>query len=237
MSLRKRIADSAWLHNALVGLLAGYIRIAKASGRWQKEGFEDLDAHVEAGKPVIGVLWHARLPMAPFMFNTKVARLCILTSSSRLGRMVGSLMVRFDLDTIPMSSHKREVALSREVLGRIRKGDSIGIASDGPRGPARVSKLVPIMWARSSGARVFLVSFSARHALRLPTWDRTILPLPFSRGVLLCREWTRDVPRKADPATYEALRKDLEDQLNALTDEADRRVGRTPDPRPQVAPG
>ena len=43
-----------------------------------------------------------------------------------------------------------------EVLRRMKEGVSIAIAADGPRGPERVSSTVPLVWARSSGKRVFI---------------------------------------------------------------------------------
>ncbi len=185
-----------------------------------------MDDAVRNGEPVIMALWHQRLTMAPFLFDRSLGEFCSLTSSARAGRLAGQVLGRFGFDTVPMSSHKRHVALSRIVLGKIREGKSIGIAVDGPRGPARVASTVPIVWARASGCRIFCVSFSANRVATLPTWDRTMLPLPWTRGVLMCREWKQDVPRRASEAETEALRRDLEAELDAVTDESDRATGR-----------
>ncbi len=181
-----------------------------------------MDACVARGEPVIFVVWHQRLIMAPFMFNApEGARICALTSAARAGRLAGQILVRLGWETIPMSSHKRHVSLSREVLKRTRSGCSLGVAADGPRGPARVSSTVPIVWARSTGARVFTVAFAQRRVLRLPTWDKQMLPLPFSRGVIMGQEWTDDVPRKPTDAQSEALRASIETALDVITDAAD----------------
>ncbi|MEY8839133.1 lysophospholipid acyltransferase family protein, partial [Cribrihabitans sp. XS_ASV171] len=135
----------------------------------------------------------------------------------------------FGMDTIAMSSHKRHVALSREVLGKMKQGISIGIAADGPRGPERVCSTVPLVWARSSGKRVFGITYSVRHAREAGTWDRLLLPRPWrNEGVFLCSEWKKPVARKASEEEIEALRQDLEDHMNAITAEADRMVGRAP---------
>ncbi len=226
VSLRKKIADSPRVNRAVEGLFAAYVRFAFRTSRWTRSGFEEMDACVRRGEPVIFVLWHQRLIMAPYLFDTSLGRICALTSAARAGRLAGQILVRLGFETIPMSSHKRHVALSREVLRRTRDGCSIGIAADGPRGPARVSSTVPVVWARMTGCRVFTVAFAEKKVMALPTWDRQMLPLPFSRGVLMCREWTDVVPKKPDDEQVETLRQSLEASLDAITDAADTAAGR-----------
>ncbi len=224
MSLRRKIADSPVLNRGIEAAFAGWIRLAFATSRWEREGFEEMDAALREG-PIIFCVWHQRLVMAPYMFDQELGRFCSLTSSARAGRLVGGILGRFGFDTVPMSSHKRHVALSREVLRRIDAGFTIGIAVDGPRGPAREAKTVPIVWARSSGRPIFVLSWSARRTIKLPIWDKTMIPLPFSRGVLRCRRWEQEVPRKVTPAQTETLRQQLEAALNDITDATDQATG------------
>ena len=226
MSLRKKIADSPRVNRAVEAILAGWIRLAYRTSRWNRTGFEPMDEALRAGEPVIVALWHQRLMMSPYLFDASLGKICTLTSGARAGRLAGQVQSRFGFGTIAMSSHKRHVALSREVLGRIRDGYSIGIATDGPRGPARVASTVPLVWARTSGCRIFVVAFSANRVLEIPTWDRMWFPAPFSKGVLMCREWPETVPRKPSDAETETLRLKLEAALNEVTDAADAAVDR-----------
>ena len=234
MSLRKTIADSRTFFRIVSGLFSAYIRFAQATSRWTREGFEPMDEALRAGEPVIFVVWHQRLMMAPYMFDNSLGPICSLTSAGRPGRMVGALLGRFGWENVSMSSHQRHVALSREVLRRMKQGISVGIAADGPRGPARVSSTVPLVWAKSSGKRVFAVSFSANRVVEFATWDRMWLPAPFSRGTFRCQEWTGAVPRKITEDELEALRLDFEATLDAVTDASDQATGRpvTPQPKP-----
>lgn len=232
MSLRKKIADSAWFNRTIEAMITGYVRFAHATSSWERTGFGVMEDVVRDGQPVIVALWHQRLIMSPYLFDARLGPMCTLTSAARAGRLAGQFQVRMGFDTIPMSSHKRHVALSREVLKRIKAGSSIGIAADGPRGPARISSTVPIMWARTSGCRIFAVTYSQRRVVKLPTWDEQFLPLPFSRGVLMCEEWTDPVPRKPSEEETEALRLSLQNKLDDLTDRADMAAGRDPDRQP-----
>jgi hypothetical protein len=89
-----------------------------------------------------------------------------------------------------------------------------------------------ISLARLSGVPVIPATYGASRRKVLGSWDRFVVPLPFSRGVFLWGEPIQ-VARDADAAAQEAARQELEDRLNALTREADRLCGREtvpPDP-------
>ena len=233
-SLRKRIADNPSVNRWVEDRFAGYVRFAHRTSQYQRIGFEELDACVARGEPVIMTLWHQRLIMAGYCFPVESGPISSLTTSARAGRLAGQVLNRFGFSTVPMSSHQRHVTLSRAVLRRIKAGSSIGIAVDGPGGPARVASKVPLMWARVSQCRVFAVAFSSSSALTLPTWDKLMLPVPWSRGALTCQEWTETVSRDADEAEVERLRLSLEATLDAVTDAADRAVGRKIDAPPKL---
>ena len=225
-SLRKRIANHPGLNRRVEDGLARYVRFAHDTSTYDRVGFEEMDALVTRGEPVIMALWHQRLVMAGYTFPVALGPISSLTTSARAGRLAGQVLNRFGYDTVPMSSHKRHVSLSREVLRRIKSGSSIGIAVDGPGGPARIASTVPLVWARVSGCRVFTVAFASSRVMTLPTWDRLMLPLPYSQGALRCLEWEETVPRDASPDTLETLRQSLQSRINEVTDAADRAVGR-----------
>ncbi len=229
VSLRKRIADSPWFNRAVEAALAAWIRISYRTSSWERIGYDELAKAVSEGGPVIVCLWHQRLMMAPYLFDASLGPICTLTSGARAGRLAGKVVERFGLGTIAMSSHTRHIALSREVLGRIRDGASVGIAADGPRGPARVSSGVPIAWARASQKRVFVLSYSARRVIEVPTWDRMWFPVPWTRGVLMAQEWTADIQKQVTPERAEELRFGLQAALDEVTDASDRAAGRGAD--------
>ena len=235
MSLRKRIADSEGFNRAIARILAGYVRFAVRTSRWERRGFEALRDHLRGGEPAVMVLWHQRLIMAPYLFDQDLGKICSLNSDRRAGELAGMIVEEFGFETVAMSAAKREVALSREVLGRIKQGYSVGMATDGSTGPARRAKTFPIVWSRSAQKPIFLVAYSSRPALLMPTWDRQMIPLPFSRGALVIRRWEEEVPRKLSEDETEALRAKLDAALDAVTEEADRLAGRKRTPRGQEA--
>jgi hypothetical protein len=78
---------------------------------------------------------------------------------------------------------------------------------------------------------VLPVSYATRWRRILGSWDRFHLPLPFSRGVMIYGE-PIEVANDIDDAASEACRALIEQRLNAITAEADRRMGHE-----VVAPG
>ena len=231
MGKKRKIADVPWLNRSVEAMVAAWIWLAFSTSRWERIGFEDLEDSLRTGEPAIIVLWHQRLMMSPYLFDPSLGPICSLTSSSRAGQLAGNVVKRFGLGTISMSSHQRHVALTRAVLRGIREGVSLGVAADGPRGPARIASLAPVTWARASAKRVFLVSYSARRVHVLPTWDKMWFPALWTRGVLFCQEWHEAVSSFPDDIETERLRLSLQKALNAVTDESDRAVGRMPEGR------
>ncbi|OYX33994.1 MAG: hypothetical protein B7Z01_07455, partial [Brevundimonas subvibrioides] len=72
----------------------------------------------------------------------------------------------------------------RDGLKQLKVG-ALAITPDGPRGPARVmAEGLPLM-ARMSGVPVLFIGMSCKPAVRLNSWDRALLPLPFGRGAIV----------------------------------------------------
>src|SRR6185369_8173147 len=107
-------------------------------------------------------------------------------------------------------------------------GYDFGIAPDGPRGPRRIAKPGVIASARIGALPIVPVTFSAAPGWRLRSWDRTLVPRPFARGVFVYGRILR-VPRSADEAAQESLRLELERELDRITDLADAQSGIGPE--------
>ena len=90
-----------------------------------------------------------------------------------------------------------------------------GFAVDGSRGPARRAQIGLLLISQATGAPVYPMRSWAKRRLFAPTWDKTLVPLPFNRLVFLLGEPIR-VPADADRVTLERLRVELERRLNEL---------------------
>ena len=82
----------------------------------------------------------------------------------------------------------------------------------------------PAAAARLSGAVLLPVSYSATRRKVLSSWDRLIVPLPFTRGIVRVGQPIGVAP-DADEAELERIRQHLEARMIALTDALDTELG------------
>ncbi|WP_068108952.1 lysophospholipid acyltransferase family protein [Tropicimonas marinistellae] len=227
--VRKRVEtmiDSPAISGPICRVISRNLRARADNIEWSYEGRDALAAEVQSGQAVIMVLWHGRLPAAPIGWDTNWGKLCVVTSAAPPGKMVGRVMQQFGHDTIRMRDRKANRAAVMQVARMARGRTSIGFAADGPLGPARKAKSVPIDWARLTGAPIWLYSASyERFRCIEKSWDRMAMPVSGGRGIMLYERWDAEIPKRMDADCREKLRLKLEDDLNALTLRADQRVG------------
>lgn len=202
-----------------------YVRLLYLTVRIEHVGRESLlEARRQAGAVVLSV-WHSRLVMIPTIHRD--ADLTVLVSTHGDGRRLGRLFRTLGFDLAFGSSTRGGALGMREALRAASRGHAIGLAPDGPRGPRRVAKPGVVALARLSGLPILPVAFSSRPSRRLKSWDRMLIPFPFGRGVIVYGEAIH-VPRHADAAEQARLLSLVDQALDRVTDEADRRMGVSP---------
>lgn len=224
VKMRKRIADHPVTMAVVANLFAAWIRAVRLTSRIEEEGWDEVAQAIDEHGAVILLVWHQRLMMTPYIVHGDRAKVRSLTSTSRTGRLAGRMHRCFGIKTIAIPKDSTGTAEMRLVVRGLRDGCSIGIAPDGSRGPARMSKPTPIQWARVAQVPVFLFAFSCRRFWTSPTWDSLMFPMPFNRLSLIWKRWDVSIPRQISPDEITALARRLDSELDALTAEADRRV-------------
>jgi lysophospholipid acyltransferase (LPLAT)-like uncharacterized protein len=68
----------------------------------------------------------------------------------------------------------------RELLRKARAGYDLAFTPDGPRGPAGEVQPGVIAAAAATGFPILPVALAASRCRRLASWDRFVLPMPFS---------------------------------------------------------
>lgn len=181
-ALRRRLATL--LGSPLTShLLHAVITALRFTMRVTYIGDRVMPSFAERGEGFIGMFWHGRMLMLPFIYPGK--RLNILISTHRDGEIIANVMNRFGFELVRGSSSKGGTAALREMVLLLKRGSDIGITPDGPKGPAEVVKGGVAQIARLSGKAVVPIAFSSSMKLRLRSWDRFFLPLPFSRLVFV----------------------------------------------------
>ena len=214
MKLRHRLRQSPVLVGLVARLAYGWLRLCNRTTRWQIFGRDSLDAALSEG-PVIVVLWHEHLMTALLHWRGTGKPLMSLHDTSPIGRVAGAMEALAGLIPVAMSAKASNLAMSRRIRRAVQDGVSVGLTGDGPEGPRREMKTAPLDWARATGVPVFLYASAMRRQRRLDTWDRMILPLPFTRGVAVFERWDVSLPRRGAPDELDALRQKLEAAVSA----------------------
>ncbi|MCX6875440.1 MAG: lysophospholipid acyltransferase family protein [Verrucomicrobia bacterium] len=206
------------------GTLAGwFMRLCSATLRFEIEDRCGIGKPGTHPAPVIYALWHNRFFTVPFAWRKTcgtLRRSVVLTSASYDGAMVARAMAVFGLGAVRGSSSRRAVAALVGMKRAIREGFDVCVTPDGPRGPRYVFHpgLVKLAEATHTPIIPIHVRFSA--AWRLRTWDRFVIPKPFSR-VQVIFDHPLSVSPAADEAGFAAERLRIENALRAGVDDLD----------------
>jgi lysophospholipid acyltransferase (LPLAT)-like uncharacterized protein len=231
---RRRLADAPWAQALLAVLVAGYIRLVFATGRWRIVAAEEARQLVDRRQPCIGAFWHGRLLMIPCLWRAMLRQAGredllahSLISRHRDGEVIARTMDRLGFGAVRGSTTRGAAAAMRRILETLENGEYVALAPDGPRGPRMRAQIGAVFLASRAGCPIIPVTFSASRMRVLDSWDRFALPFPFARGEFVWGE-PLHVPRDANAGALEAARLELERRLNELTAEADRRHGHAP---------
>jgi lysophospholipid acyltransferase (LPLAT)-like uncharacterized protein len=160
-----------------LGVLA--IRALAGTWRYRVINGEPLRVLREAGKPVILSLWHGQM-LVP-LWHHRGQGIAILISEHRDGEIIARVAEALGLRTVRGSTSRGAgralVGLTRELT----EGHDIAITPDGPRGPRESFAPGALVAAQRAGAPIVAIGVHAPRAWQLGSWDRFVIPKPFSR--------------------------------------------------------
>ena len=191
---------------------------------WARTLRYEIDDRLGAvGRPVkenyIGVLWHNRLLIFPFVLRRFFPnrRGAALISASRDGDLLADAIKRFDFDVVRGSSSRLGASAILQLTDVLASGRDVVITPDGPRGPAYELGPGIIFLAQKSGAPVVPVNMEYSSCWRLKSWDRFILPRPFSKVRVIIGQ-PYHVRSTSTPDEFETERLRLQDAMMALVE-------------------
>ena len=180
---------------------------------WRVEGREHLDALTASGTPYILSLWHGRI--LPLMLFFRRRGIIVITSQNFDGEWIARIIARFGYGTARGSTSRNARAALHQMVREIRAGRSTAFTLDGPRGPALEAKPGAVWLARATGAPLLPAHAEAERYWALKSWDRTQIPIPFSRVAVVIGA-PLPVPRRLSDDEMEGRRRALESALEAL---------------------
>lgn len=185
--------------------------------------FEIDDRAGIVGQPVvenyIGALWHNRLLIFPLVLRRffPSRQGAALISASRDGNLLSDAIHRFDYDVVRGSSSKLGATGLLQLSDVLAKGGDVVITPDGPRGPAYELGPGIIFLAQKTGATVLPINMEYSSCWRVKSWDRFIIPQPFSKVRVIIGQPERITPTSNDEE-FEAERLRLQNAMMSLVE-------------------
>ena len=160
--------------------------------------------------PEIYCFWHQCVLPCTVYFRKSNA--VILISRSFDGELITRILRMFGFDAVRGSSSRgsREVLLGLKQV--IEGGRTAIFTADGPRGPVYQSKMGPIKLAQTTGAPIGAFHLQPERAWVMKSWDRFLVPKPFTRIVVSWANWTH-VPSDLHADQFEDKRQALNGAL------------------------
>ena len=170
--------------------------------------------------PYILTLWHGRI-FYLFYYLRNRPDYFLLISPSADGDLLAKLARLMGYSVIRGSTFKKAVPAARSLIRVLRDGQRIIIIADGSRGPRCVAQSGSLQLAAITRLPLFPMTFSAKNKVALNTWDKFILPLPFTRCSINFGSPIYLTSRTSEELVEEK-RLELEKQLNQLSSECDK---------------
>jgi lysophospholipid acyltransferase (LPLAT)-like uncharacterized protein len=130
-------------------------------------------------RPFLFLLWHEAL--LPLLWHHRRQGVAILVSEARDGRYLAEFATRLGYRLLFGSSTRGGARALLQAVRAVEAGIPVAITPDGPQGPRRVMKPGILAAAERGGAVVLPIHAEAERAWRLRSWDRFMIPKPFSR--------------------------------------------------------
>ena len=203
----------------LVALITGAIRLIGLTLRIRMTDHSGYFTGDHEGRYIF-VFWHNRMFVMPivysrFYFRRKTGKptaATVLTSFSGEGTLLSKIVAKFGMGAVRGSSSRRGAVALLELSGRIENGYDVIVTPDGPRGPRYQLGPGVIFLAEKTGTPIMPIEVKYSRSIRLGTWDRFEIPLPFSRVDVTLHARHHIPPLESDEA-FEAERHSLETVL------------------------
>jgi lysophospholipid acyltransferase (LPLAT)-like uncharacterized protein len=169
-------------------------------------------------RPLIISFWHACIIPATYLFRNVGIR--VMSSNSYDGEYMGRIIRKFGFVAVKGSSSRNAVRALLGLRRALQKGWAVAFTLDGPRGPRYKVKPGPVTLARSSGVPLTMFHIAVESAWVLNTWDRLVIPKPFSR-VLMRFGKLIPVPAHASEEDLGRYQQELQDSLDRVREFAE----------------
>lgn len=209
-----------WYQRVAAWLVFLCIRAVALTFRYRWVDRSESPDDVPTG-PVIYCVWHNRLALCMIAYShyaksRSTPGLAAMVSASKDGGFLTGVLECFCVRPVRGSSSRRGPQALLELTTWAERGYDLAITPDGPRGPCYVVQDGVMSLAQLTGLPILPFTYNLGWKIRVKSWDRFQIPLPFSRCEMVLGKPIR-VPREATDPEREELRQRLESSLRSIS--------------------
>jgi lysophospholipid acyltransferase (LPLAT)-like uncharacterized protein len=158
---------------------------------------EGLKQALKNGDPMVYAHWHG--DELGILYLLKRYRAAAMISTSKDGELMDIVVRLLGARTSRGSSTRGGVSALKGIIRLSREGWRPSVAVDGPKGPYHKVKPGVFEISKLTGGTIFpLVAACDRKFVFQKAWNKTFLPLPFARVVVVWGEGLSVPDRKSD---------------------------------------
>ncbi len=177
-----------------------------------KNGMNPL---VDPGEGNIYSIWHSNILALAYIFRK--TNISAMVSNSKDGKRAAAIAAKWNYNIVYGSSSRQGLSAYRQCQKILKANGNIVITPDGPKGPKEIVKTGVAHLSFLSNSPVIPLSAEPKHFWRLKSWDRMIIPKPFSRIKISVGEIIKPAEYNKSEEGIELLRRRIEENLHAIT--------------------
>ena len=173
-------------------------------------------------RPNIASFWHSCIIPSAYIFRNLGIR--VMTSASYDGEYIARVINRLGFVAVRGSSSRNAKSALLGMRRALDEGWTVAFTLDGPRGPRRKVKHGPVSLGWASGLELTTFHAAVEKAWVLNSWDRMMIPRPFSRVLVRVGKLIR-VPTDASDEDVDRSMAELQATLDRVCEFSEAHVG------------
>lgn len=225
-TIRRKIRDLFRTSDFFLGLLVWFYKGLCSTLKYNQKtrsriaeqdqiAYERKQGRDVKGTPIVLCLWHDEL--FPLIYLQNDLDIVCIVSESKDGAILEKLMRKLGLRTASGSSRRGGLKALLQAAKVMKDGTVHGcITVDGPMGPRHKAKDGALLLAQKAHAKIVPVRLDIKNSIKLRSWDKFQVPLPFSEVRVLFGNGffvTEELTEKYLNECHRRLEKELEELL------------------------
>ena len=184
----------------------------------KEKGKHHVNKLISDNANYIFALWHGRMFVPIYVFRGE--GVCPMVSLHTDGEIIAQTMHKLGYRPVRGSSTRGGKEAFHNMVDMVKHGIVGSMVPDGPQGPRHRLKPGVLYIAQQANAYLIPATFSSSKKIVFNSWDKFILPLPFSKNIVLYGKPIK-VPRNTSPRELIRIKNDFERRMIQLEQKAD----------------